>query len=107
MSNSSRKRDREGDEAARQANADGLRSVLLGISKPGGGSQLESSASRPRSSMFPWWEVDDPPLTPLIYHLRTRRRNGSVGLLIDPGAHDNLTGDQTADQMCDEVGWRC
>ena len=105
VSNSGRKRDRDGDEAARQANADGLRSVLLGISRPDRSvGQNEPSAARPRSSMFPWWEVDDPPLTPLIYHLRTRRRNGSVGLLIDPGAHDNLTGDQTADQMCDEVG---
>lgn len=105
VSNSGRKRDRESDDAARQANADGLRSVLLGMSRSDrSGGQSEPSSARPRSSMFPWWEVDDPPLTPLIYHLRTRRKDGSVGLLIDPGAHDNLTGDQTADQMCDEVG---
>lgn len=39
-----------------------------------------------------------------VFHLRTRRHDGSVGLLVDPGAHDNLSGSLTLDQMSREVG---
>lgn len=53
--------------------------------------------------MFPWWERDVEQQTQpagTSYHLRTRRSNGAVGLLVDPGAHDNLIGSITAAQMC-------
>ena len=58
---------------------------------------------------YPWWEVDGMKEEDVsransqIYHLRTRRQNGAVGLLIDPGAHDNLIGGRTVEQMCDEL----
>lgn len=74
----------------------------------------DASRDNGRGGMFPWWEVE--PQQPsqaatsatsaagASYHLRTRRSNGSVGLLIDAGAHDNLMGSLTAEQMCDEMG---
>ena len=34
---------------------------------------------------------------------RTRLRSGAVGLLVDPGAHDNLIGEVIARQMCQEL----
>lgn len=54
---------------------------------------------------FPWWERDDVmnQQASATYHLRTRRANGTVGLLIDPGAHDNLIGGATASQMSNEL----
>ena len=57
---------------------------------------------------FPWWEVSDKTqstqkTSESTYHLRTRRQNGQVGLLVDPGAHDNLIGGITAEQMCKEL----
>ena len=70
-----------------------------------GGAPSASSAS----PSFPWWEVDNSKMDgsntmpSSAYHLRTRRHDGSVGLLIDPGAHDNLVGSRTVEQMCDEL----
>ena len=60
------------------------------------------------SGSFPWWEANDKPSESVsapqaAYHLRTRRQNGEVGLLVDPGAHDNLIGEATAQQMCEEL----
>ena len=62
----------------------------------------------PGNPSFPWWEVSEKPEENVLnlegsYHLRTRRQNGTVGLLVDPGAHDNLIGGATAQQMCDEL----
>eukprot|EP00435_Cladocopium_sp_Y103_P046747 s730_g13.t1 len=65
----------------------------------------------PSSGTFPWWEVDalkdddagQKSATEGTYHLRTRLRSGAVGLLVDPGAHDNLIGEITAKQMCNEL----
>ena len=42
-------------------------------------------------------------MTESSYHLRPRLRSGAVGLLVDPGAHDNLIGELTAQQMCQEL----
>ena len=42
-------------------------------------------------------------MTESSYLLRPRLRSGSVGLLVDPGAHDNLIGELTAQQMCQEL----
>ena len=38
------------------------------------------------------------------YHLRTRLPDNRPGLLVDPGAHDNLVGDRTAKRMEEVVG---
>ena len=38
------------------------------------------------------------------YHLRTRLDGNRVGLLVDPGAHDNLVGGRTADRMEQMLG---
>ena len=38
------------------------------------------------------------------YHLRTRLPEDRPGLLVDPGAHDNLIGDRTASRMEEIVG---
>ena len=38
------------------------------------------------------------------YHLRTRLPEKCPGLLVDPGAHDNLVGDRTAARMEEVVG---
>ena len=85
--------------------------------QPGQSSGAQSSSGAtgfvpfdPNAGSFPWWEVSEKPddeirNTESSYHLRslrTRRRDGSVGLLVDPGAHDNLIGGLTAQQMCSE-----
>eukprot|EP00435_Cladocopium_sp_Y103_P048882 s594_g14.t1 len=83
--------------------------------QPGQGSTAQPSAGfpgnsslDPRSGSYPWWEVaekqdDEIRNAEGSYHLRTRRRDGTVGLLVDPGAHDNLIGGLTAQQMCSEL----
>ena len=83
--------------------------------QPGQSSGAQSSSGAtgfvpfdPNAGSFPWWEVSEKPddeirNTEGSYHLRTRRRDGSVGLLVDPGAHDNLIGGLTAQQMCSEL----
>ena len=38
------------------------------------------------------------------YHLRTRLSGNRVGLLVDPGAHDNLMGSETAWRMSEQTG---
>ncbi|CAE7212919.1 unnamed protein product [Symbiodinium sp. CCMP2456] len=67
------------------------------------------------SLLMAWWEVDDDGSTydaasaadagnAKAYHLRTRLANDRPGLLIDPGAHDNLVGERTAQRMQEIVG---
>ena len=48
------------------------------------------------TSHFPWWECEGKSGT---YHLRTRLPGDEVGLLVDPGAHDNLVGSRTMEKM--------
>ncbi|CAJ1411392.1 unnamed protein product [Effrenium voratum] len=89
------------DEDLRQQNTAGLTKLLLGLDRRGGGS---ASGDDGRSSVFPWWESgQSKQATHQTYHLRTRIRNGEVGLLIDPGAHDNLVGEGTMLQMASQV----
>ena len=89
------------DEDLRQQNTAGLTRLLLGLGRRGGGS---ASGDDGRSSVFPWWESgQSKQATHQTYHLRTRIRNGEVGLLIDPGAHDNLVGEGTMLQMASQV----
>ena len=67
------------------------------------------------SLLMAWWEADDESSTydaaptggandAKAYHLRTRLVNDRPGLLIDPGAHDNLVGERTAQRMQEIVG---
>ena len=89
------------EENLRQQNTVGLTKLLLGLDRRGGGS---ASGDDGRSSVFPWWESgQSKQATHQTYHLRTRIRNGEVGLLIDPGAHDNLVGEGTMLQMASQV----
>ena len=103
----SRKRDRQSDDEIRRANAEGLQRLLVGFQQHQ--PDAEPEAQRPRG-MFPWWEckADSASLAVSdgqgIFHLRTRRHDGTVGLLVDPGAHDNLAGSLTLDQLSKEVG---
>ena len=65
---------------------------------------LHATHPQPGAGGFPWWEVDESTKMPeTSYHLRTRRQNGEVALLVDPGAHDNLVGSLTAQQMVEEL----
>ncbi len=105
LSNPNRKRDRDDDDAIRRANAEGLQRLLVGMRRRDEGEPCPEP-QRPRG-MYPWWEVDDQqqPVTDGsgVFHLRTRRHDGTVGLLVDPGAHDDLAGSCTLDQMAHEV----
>ena len=67
------------------------------------------------SLLMAWWEADEEGSTydaaptgdtnnSKAYHLRTRLANDRPGLLIDPGAHDNLVGERTAQRMQEIVG---
>ena len=57
------------------------------------------------SLLFPWWETDVAetrvPIDGSHYHLKTRVE-GKVGLLIDPGAHDNLIGGNTSRLLAEQ-----
>lgn len=67
-------------------------SELLG--SMGQGSQ--PSSQTPPS--FPWWEVNgilDPDNVRYLHSVRTTLCDGRIGLLVDPGAHDNLAGEIT------------
>ena len=50
------------------------------------------------TSHFPWWECEGAAEAG-AYHLRTRLPGNEVGLLVDPGAHDNLVGANTMARM--------
>ena len=57
--------------------------------------QLLQGGGRP---MFPWWEESDMPSATAdshVYHEKTRLARREIGLLVDPGAHDNLCGAHT------------
>ena len=57
------------------------------------------------SLLHAWWEgEDDGAVVHESYHLRTRLEGNRVGLLVDPGAHDNLVGSHTAERMSEQTG---
>ena len=60
------------------------------------------------SLLHAWWEGEnnpsDTPSATGVYHERTRPAGNRVGLLVDPGAHDNLVGGLTATRMEAQVG---
>ncbi|CAE7314416.1 RE2, partial [Symbiodinium necroappetens] len=59
---------------------------------------------------YPWWETGTEDVAASesagqptgVYHERTRVK-GKVGLLVDPGAHDNLVGDRTMKLLSSQV----
>ena len=57
------------------------------------------------SSAFPWWEMvreDNPNINqgrPTYHSMRTCTPDGRSGLLVDPGAHDNLAGSETIEAI--------
>ena len=56
--------------------------------------------------LLTWWEHANAaePQDAQAYHSKTRLPSGRIGLLVDPGAHDNLVGGLTSDAMCDQLG---
>ena len=65
------------------------------------------------SLLMTWWEAEgrsfnasahNPEASTQMYHLKTRLEGNRPGLLVDPGAHDNLVGGQTAARMQETVG---
>lgn len=59
---------------------------------------LSSMLGRFQGGGYPWWDCAQNQADPEMYHVRTRL-SGQVGLLVDPGAHDNLIGSETAELM--------
>ena len=57
-----------------------------------------------------WWEGEQTAMSEAsgakaeAYHLRTRLPGDRVGLLVDPGAHDNLIGAETAARIAQQTG---
>jgi hypothetical protein len=72
----------------------------------------KSTGNSNTGSSFAWWEVVEdwnpaPDGNPSYHAVRTTLRNGQIGLLIDPGAHDNLAGETTMRQIESQLGVRC
>ncbi|CAJ1367944.1 unnamed protein product, partial [Effrenium voratum] len=93
------------EDRVRQRTVDGLNSILLGISNQQAGAGGGFGSQR----NFPWWEIDCTPTEAIIagettYHMKTRMQGNRVGLLVDPGAHDNLIGEETLHRLEEQVG---
>ena len=74
-------------------------------------SSVGSAASDADSaSSFPWWETADCDEgrdgNPSYHTMRTRTPDGRIGLLVDPGAHDNLGGENTLRNLELQLGAR-
>ena len=74
-------------------------------------SSVGSAASDADSaSSFPWWETADRDEgrdgNPSYHTMRTRTPDGRIGLLVDPGAHDNLGGENTLRNLELQLGVR-
>ena len=75
-------------------------SELLGGASFGTGAQFFPSRTH---GNYPWWDGASGPDQPQVFHARTRI-DGRVGLLVDTGAHDNLVGSVTLDDLPKKVG---
>ena len=68
-----------------------------------------SDASGTDAPTFPWWEIDSDSsrshASVPTYHSRTNV-DGRIGILIDPGAHDNLAGEETIRLLEMQLGTR-
>ena len=91
---------------------------------PGAPGPSEDNLQRQRavlqlsSLLHTWWETEESPSSitsaflktdegkpsATMYHLRTRLSGGRVGLLVDPGAHDNLVGSRSSECIAAQVG---
>ena len=102
------KRRKAADQQVRQATTLQLTSLLQGMS---GGPNQESTGS------FPWWETsydvdanESAPARPFVnarnFHTMTCLDDGTIGLLVDPGAHDNLAGSRTFQHLGNQIGTR-
>ena len=102
------KRRKAADQQVRQATTLQLTSLLQGMS---GGPSQETTDS------FPWWEkacdldANEPvPARPFLpartFHTMTCLDDGTIGLLVDPGAHDNLGGSNTFRHLGNQIGTR-
>ncbi|CAJ1434401.1 unnamed protein product [Effrenium voratum] len=95
------------EDQLRQRAVDGISSLILGIT-----SQQPKAKSFPGfggKGHFPWWEVENEIPGQVgdrqgTYHLKTRLDGNRVGLLVDPGAHDNLIGSRTLEKLTLQVG---
>jgi len=62
------------------------------------------------ASSFPWWETanrdEGRDGVPSYHTMRTRTPDGRIGLLVDPGAHDNLAGENTLRNLELQLGVR-
>ena len=62
------------------------------------------------ASSLPWWETADRDEgrdgAPSYHTMRTRTSDGRIGLLVDPGAHDNLGGENTLRNLELQLGVR-
>lgn len=69
-----------------------------------------TSSDAGSASSFPWWETADRDegrdWTPAYHTMRTRTPDGRIGLLVDPGAHDNLGGENTLRNLELQLGIR-
>ena len=84
----------------------------VSASDSGAEARAKSSAERHQATLqlssllFPWWEMESfenmaQTACAGMYHLRTRIA-GKVGLLVDPGAHDNLIGGNTSQLLAEQ-----
>ena len=78
---------------------------------------MSGGPSQNSSGSFPWWETavdttsSDPlPPRPFVtarnFHTMTCLDDGTIGLLVDPGAHDNLAGSRTFEHRGNQIGAR-
>ena len=96
-------------EQMQQATTLQLSQLLHGFVGSGSRSSASSVSQKPRqdtallpdkpegSSYWPWWErIPREAGSGTAYHsVRTHMPDGRIGLLVDPGAHDNLAGEAT------------
>ncbi|CAE7415795.1 unnamed protein product [Symbiodinium sp. CCMP2592] len=88
--------------------------LAQGVNASGSGAEARAKSSAERrqatlqlsSLLFPWWEMESfesmaQTACAGMYHLRTRIA-GKVGLLVDPGAHDNLIGGNTSQLLAEQ-----
>ena len=99
-------RHRQEQQQARNATTLQLSDLLHGMG------DRKSTGNSNTGSSFAWWEVVEdwnpaPDGNPSYHAVRTTLRNGQIGLLIDPGAHDNLAGETTMRQIESQLGVRC
>ena len=96
------------DQQTRNATTLQLTELLHGLESIATRNASHADQSSRSQSHFPWWEADRVADTSLTmddfraFHSKTRIQ-GRVGLLVDPGAHDNLGGSRTVEELSRQV----